>query len=446
MRTFCLLSLLGPLSLTGAIPPPLPNLNLTIHPSNTFQTIQGFGLGLSPSNPGALLELPRPHRDDVLSLLFANTNTASGAGFSIFRLELDSSSGSPNPGHSVAKWGGPEVRVAQELTRRFGAGMKFYASAAAGIGLGEGERGSRVSEYAGDLARSVREYRNRGIPLGWLGLVDGKRRQALAVAEELREALDGIGLGQVSFGCCEDRGWGDVAGVMAESRGAGLGMVTTWAGRAVTSTTPATEEPRHAALPVWVTGKRTAAGGTGMSEAWYQNGDEGEGLEAALDIHYALTAGNVSAYIHRIGISGAREEAPLIWIPRVTSSAAVPYTVASAYWAAAHFSKFIRPGARRIEIEQHSDTDEMTIRSSAFLHERGDAVAQVINNGDQAVTARVSIPGLIKGKEECTVDSWVTDNERKLVQTAHATVLLRSGWFDTGLPSRSLTTMMIRCN
>ncbi|GAB1318013.1 hypothetical protein MFIFM68171_08223 [Madurella fahalii] len=433
------------LHLTSATPPPLPHLNLTITTSKTYQTIRGFGIGLSPSSPDALLSLAEPHQSDVFSLLF-NTSSegrGAGAGFSILRLELDSSASTSPPNRKIT-WGGPQVWVAQEAIRKFGL-RSFYASAGASAGGGKGERWA--TGYGRYLARFVREYWERAIPVAWIGLVDdpekGDRQRALDAAGGVREELDEIGLGEVGVGCCEDRGWADVNGVMAEAKRAGLDVVTAWRN---SGTSVATEELVDTALPVWVTGKGPGMGPKGMSDTWYRNGDENEGLGWALNIHYALTVGNVGAYIHRIGISRNTEEAPLIRTLQGVTSAAVPYTVGPAYWAAAQFSRFIRPGARRIRIEQHSDTDELTIRSSAFENENGGIVAQVINNGDQAATARFSFPGLLNTERVCTYETWLTDDERRLARISNPRPLHLSGVFDTTLASRSLTSVILKCN
>ncbi|KXX80190.1 putative glucosylceramidase 1 [Madurella mycetomatis] len=190
---------------TTATPPPLPHINLTITPSRTYQTIRGFGIGLSPSSPDALLSLSQPDQSDVFSLLF-NTSKApgAGAGFSILRLELDSSSTSPR--NRSITWSGPHVWVAQETIRKFGLDL-FYASA--GTGDGDGEEDGWARAYGRYLARFVREYRERGIPAGWIGLADdtkmGNGHRALAAARETKEELDRIDLGEVGVGCCEDR-------------------------------------------------------------------------------------------------------------------------------------------------------------------------------------------------------------------------------------------------
>ena len=288
--------------------------------------------------------------------------------------------------------------------------------------------------------------------------------QAADEISALAVALQGIGLTSVNISCCEGQGWSYARDILAEVQDAGaegaLGLITTHTYKGEPATP---DEPLNTTLPVWVTEISPIMQRLGMSQTWYRNHSENEGLLHAINIHEALTTGNVSAYVYWIGVGQSKAEAPFIWAPNlkmnVTSAdmwhpydsnttvevppGTMPYTIGSTYWASAQFSRFVRPGAKRVQVSQETSSTSTSLLVSAYKNRDGSVAIQAINNGDQDTTVSVVVLGLARS-EGCYIEMWVTDGSRKLE-------LLDSGLFmssgvERALPKRSLTSFVIRCS
>ncbi|KAK1753205.1 glycoside hydrolase family 30 protein [Echria macrotheca] len=482
---------------------------LKITPSIKYQPISGFGFSEAFQRAHALTSLPPSFQSSILDLLF---HPQKGAGFTILRLGLGSSPDSrgdhmnspqPAPDKPFA-WDGDDsgqVWVAREAMRRYGVDT-FIADAWSAPGymktngrddLGGwlcGVRGttetkcngtSFVEEYAEYLARYVRAWVvEGGIPVRYVGFLnepnlnktyatmqsDGYQAAdiAFALAPKLKEA----GLAdKVGISCCEGQGWSYSRDLLAEMQDAGaeglLELVTTHTYKG----TPAKpDRPLNTTLPVWVTEISPIMDRLGMTQTWYRNHSENEGLLHAINIHEALTTGNVSAYVYWIGVGQSKGEAPYIWAPPANGTAAAdmwhssnnggngtatgapPYTIGSTYWGSAHFSRFVRPGATRVDVAQ-TGTDNVTgVLASAYRNLRAGIVAQVINNGDEKVSATLVLSDdYISPGNDCRLEVWVSDNERKLMLVQDGRVHLGESAVvrEQELSPRSLTTFNLTC-
>ncbi len=108
------------------------------------------------------------------------------------------------------------------------------------------------------------------------------------------------------------------------------------------------------------------------------------------------------------------------------------YTLNKTYYVTGQFSRFIRPGCRRIQ----SQSSDSSIESSAYLDDRGLTIV-AINTGqvDRKVTFSVSgFPALAKSRVEA-VRTSTTENWASLPAIAvdHTT-------FAATLPHNSITT------
>lgn len=276
-------------------------------------------------------------------------------------------------------------------------------------------------------------------------------------------ALGGLGLSDVKMSCCEGQGWSYARDLLAEVQDAGaegaLSLITTHTYKG----TPATpDKPLNTTLPVWVTEISPIMQRLGMTQTWYRNNSENEGLLNAVNIHQALTTGNVSAYVYWIGAGQSSAEAPFIWAPNLIQNVSnadmwhsydnntvievppgtVPYTIGSTYWGSAQFSRFIRPGAKRVEVMQGGLSNYTALLTSAYRNKDGSVVVQAINNGDRNATVSASVPSL-ESSAGCQVETWVSDTNRKLELLDRIPYV--SGVVDKILPQRSLTTFVVRC-
>ncbi len=282
--------------------------------------------------------------------------------------------------------------------------------------------------------------------------------QAADVIPPLRTALSGLGLDSVKISCCEGQGWSYSRDLLAEVQDAGaenaLDLITTHTYKGMPATP---DEPLNTTLPVWVTEISPIMDRLGMTQTWYRNHSENEGLRHAVNIHEALTTGNVSAYIYWIGVGQSRAEAPFIWAPNLTPNVSredmwrpnpqpvkvpegtLPYAIGSTYWASAQFSRFVRPGARRIEVTQEHEIGNYTrLLTSAYRNEDGGIVLQIVNDGNEVVTLDVAMADG-SPRSLCTIRTYVTDEVRRLerVDTGH---LGGGNGFGGASWKRSLTT------
>jgi glucosylceramidase len=77
---------------------------------------------------------------------------------------------------------------------------------------------------------------------------------------------------------------------------------------------------------------------------------------------------------------------PLVIINRKNHE--VIYT--GAFYYLAHFAKFVRPGAVRVEVK---GTNRTPVRCIAFQTADGQAIAQLMNSGDKEIAARLDVQG-----------------------------------------------------
>ncbi|KAK3317306.1 glycoside hydrolase superfamily [Cercophora scortea] len=492
-----------------------PYVGVSVDLNTAYQNIDGFGFSEAFQRAHAFTNLPPAQQRDVLDLLFdpamgAGYDQTGGAGFSILRLGLGSSPNStvdhmnsPQPSEDGPfKWDhddSGQVWVAKRA-QEYGVGT-FYADSWSAPGYmktngrddqggwlcgvrGEGSANgtachgqSFVQAYAQYLAQYVKAYVDEGIPISSVGFLNepnlvkyystmlSNGYQAADEIFALSVALGGIGLPKVGISCCEAQGWSMARDILSEVQAAGaesaLSVFTTHAYKGAPA---APDGALNTTLPVWITENAPMPAGLGFSETWYSNNSANEGLVWAVNLHNALTTGNVSAYLYWIGVGPTRADAPLIWAPNpnangtsgiwasnenktLSVSATEPgYTISSAFWAFSHYSRFIRPGAKRIGINLNLTSVEAgTVLASAYKNTDHTIVAQVINNGDQDAETTFSVPGLV-GHQFCWVDATVTTNDKKMSFYQTAEILEENKGSPKPLPARSLTSYVVRCS
>ncbi|KAM7189664.1 glycoside hydrolase family 30 protein [Rhypophila sp. PSN 637] len=515
------LCLLHPLLVHAQTEPRTYRASFTVNLVQRYQTIDGFGFCEAFQRAHSISNLPQPFQNEVLDLLF---NTTTGAGFSIYRVGLGSSEdsrgdhmNSPQPSPAIEfKWDGydsGQVWVAKQA-QRYGV-ETFYADAWSAPGWmktngrddqggwlcgvrGEGSaNGTKcgtppvnyIDEYSQYLARYVKEYIDAGIPIRHVGFLNEPNlvknyatmqstgAQAADIIPSLSRALSKLNLTPVGISCCEAQGWSMARDLLTQLSSAlpnfssYLSVITT---HTYKGAPPGPDVPLETqGLPTWVSEISPIMDRLGLTTTWYLNHAENEGLRNAVNIHEALTKGNASAYIYWIENAGFET----MWWPddkvnfTANSNASVGerYTIGSTYWASAHYSRFIRPGARRVEVRQEitggrggSLVEEGTLLLSAYDNLDGSVVVQVINNSDVVVSEievelwdqlvrfgsdgkRDVSRGLEKRGQDCEVETWVTGNERRFVLVASGEKLSRGGSFRGALSARSLTTYVVIC-
>ncbi|KAK8086702.1 hypothetical protein PG994_001676 [Apiospora phragmitis] len=417
------------------------------------QTIDGFGFSQAFQRAAWLhgkRGLAPAQQRAVLDLLF---DRAAGAGATILRNGIGSSAsydrdfmksiaptspGSPSAAPDYA-WDGDDAGQVwlTKAARAYGGLAHVYADAwsapgymkASGNDSNGGyacgslsslssspscDSGDWMEAYARYLVQYLRFYREReGINithLGWLNEPDLNQTyasmlsdgfQAAEFARILRRTMRDEGFGHVRLVCCEATGWTQGAAILAELQ---------------TSTAPEPEQDADAALfdvysahaysadanrplrttqKVWQTEWADLDGR--WNPAWDDLGKAGEGIGWANKIQESLVLGNVSAWLYWIGAEPTPTNSALIQLPMQQSgnSSDVTYSVSGRFWAFSQFSRFVRPGAVRVD----AGTDRGFLGTSAFSLDEGvdgDSRAvgvQMINNGHVDLDVRVVIEG-----------------------------------------------------
>ena len=246
--------------------------------------------------------------------------------------------------------------------------------------------------------------------------------QAAEFIEVLRPTLDASNLTHVQINCCDTMGYGTMNSFLNQMRGVEsmMGVAT---GHSYTSSP---NSPLNTQLRSWQT--EAADNNGAWTSAWSQGGGAGEGMTLANNIHTAITAGNVSAYLYWIGAQDRPSNTNSKMI-RVANGKVEP---SKRLWAMGNWSRFVRPGAVRVAAEGGN------VRTSAFVNVDGALAVQVINGGGEMAVS-ISVAGG-DGYEGASATAWVTDNERDCDEIE----VSADGGVSGSVPARSMVTFVLR--
>ncbi|KAG6005067.1 hypothetical protein E4U21_000523 [Claviceps maximensis] len=161
---------------------------------------------------------------------------------------------------------------------------------------------------------------------------------------------------------------------------------------------------------------------------FFADGSFGEGMTWAANIQTAYNQANVSGFLYWIGAESGKVNTGLI---NLLGDEVIP---TKRFWVHAQFSKFARPGARRIS----ATSDAAAVTVSSFLNTDGKIATQIINNATTEVDLNFSIRGSASGVQ--TVVPYLTDNSNDL--TALPAIAVSGGQFSTKVPARSLISFV----
>ncbi|MEW1843559.1 glycoside hydrolase [Nonomuraea angiospora] len=417
---------------------------ITINDGVRHQTIDGFGLSMAFRRSELVRALPEDQQREILDLWFSREK---GAGLSILRLGIGSApAGSPydemvsiqpeDPGGPDAPpayvWDGDDsgqvwlARAAQEYGVR-----RFFAVAWSAPGYmkdtGQDRNGGRLKPewrqaYANYLVQYTRFYAREGVQITDLGFANepdwtapyASMRFTPEEAAQFAKVLGPIASG-MRVACCESVGWTEARAYTAaiEADAEARRWVKVHTGH--TYATPV-DSPLPTERPTWMSEWQPS--GTSWNENWY-DGSGSDGFTIALAVHDALTLGHVSGYVYWLGASTGNTRALLL-----VDEAAKTYRVSKRLWALAAYSRFVRPGAVRLE----TAVAKPALKVSAFRNPDGSQVVVVLNTG----MAPVTWDGL--GGE---VAAYLTDGDESL-----GSIPVTDG--AVTLPPRALTTIVLR--
>ncbi|KAF2729558.1 glycoside hydrolase [Polyplosphaeria fusca] len=418
---------------------PVSTVAITVDAERQYQTIDGFGISEAFQRANAVKTgLSVEERGKALDLLFSDEN---GAGLTILRNGIGSSASysrdwmksiaptSPPSSNSTLKyeWDGDDagqVWMTKEAMKR---GLKtVYANAWSAPAYmktnNQDSNGGRIcgvpgancstgdwrQPFANYLVQLVRFYKEKeGIDithLGWLNEPDLNQTYASMLSDGFQAAdflkilhptLTREGFGHVKIVCCEATGWQDGEDLLYElqtSPGAEE-MLSVYSSHGY-SVNPAL--PLRTSRKVWQTEWADLNGK--WNPAWDNLGKEGEGITWANKIHSALTLSNISGFLYWIGAARTPNNDALVQVMNGT------VTPSGRLWAFAGFSRFVKPGATRVDARSSVGW----VKVSAFVNADGALVVVVINNGPDDLEAEIDVKRYTSKKD--IVTPFITDN------------------------------------
>jgi O-glycosyl hydrolase len=263
--------------------------------------------------------------------------------------------------------------------------------------------------YADYLIQYVKFYRSSGLDISYLGSYNepsyttsyasmlSNGTQSADFIKLLGRTIEREGV-DIKLTCCDDFGWDQQEAAMAGLNAVGedgksasdyLSVIT---GHGYAS---APTYPLSTSLKSWQT-EWADLSGHYTPYVFYASGDQGEGLTWARRIQVAFTDANVSAFLYWIGAENNLGNSALI---ALNGDEVIP---SKRFWAFASFSKFVRPGARRIDARV-TPPDATALTVSAFVNADGKVAVQVINNGTESFDIKMDLSG--------TVVPYTTNNQ-----------------------------------
>lgn len=116
-------------------------------------------------------------------------------------------------------------------------------------------------------------------------------------------------------------------------------------------------------------------------------------LYVARIIHYDLCVAGASSWQWWLGLSAGNYKDGLVYVTPGPEGAALDSRL---LWTLGNFSRFVRPGAVRVEVAGTADADDPDgLMVSAFVHDEGRLLSVVlVNASDQPRAVRLAVPGL----------------------------------------------------
>jgi O-glycosyl hydrolase len=385
------------------------------------QVINGFGFADAFGQVGNLQAMPADVQSAVVNLLF---NPTTGAGLDIVRFGLGGIGGAGDLSGQI--WLGQQALsfgVHTFYGDSWSAPADFKTNGSEDNGgylCGvPGETcldGDYQQSYADFLAAQAKGFADAGLPLQAVDPVNEPEigpgyasmfmtpAQAAEFIPYLGRALLQEGL-QTKVACCDAEGWANSTGfngaqaytqaVLGSPEAAPwVGLITSH-GYTSAPTFPLTSE-----RPVWETEWSTF-------ESWdpaWNDGTDASGLSWANRIYVALTQANVNAFLYWWGTTTYSENGDnegLIILGTPTDTTADTYQASGRLWAFAAFSRFVRPGAVRV----NATSSDPNLDAVAFRGQQG-TVLVLINNNTSAEQTTVQ---LASGPPSGSAQPYLTD-------------------------------------
>ncbi|MCZ8517936.1 MULTISPECIES: glycoside hydrolase [Paenibacillus] len=164
-------------------------------------------------------------------------------------------------------------------------------------------------------------------------------------------------------------------------------------------------------------------------------------LHVARTIHYDLTKANASAWQWWTAVSKEDYKDGLIYTDFNQAGDEQNILTSKILWALGNYSKFIRPGAKRIALTGLDEQARSGLLGSAYLHEGEKTVTAVfVNDSQEEKRVKIDVKGLGKKESVFVLKSYVTSADRDLMRGADIPVQ-GGGTFEAVIPARSVVTL-----
>lgn len=311
--------------------------------------------------------------------------------------------------------------------------------------------------YANYLTQYVKFYQNEGINIKYIGfgnepefspsytganwdsttVAGGRGTLTTTMPQNIDFIKNYLGPTLASAGlttkvsCCEATSWANTAiytsGILADSTAANyVGLITGhgyWGSPNGLVTTPISAGTKH----VW---QSESSNFDAFTAAW-DDGSNGSGFIWAENLYNALVKANANGYLYwwfAQRNSGSSTNEDLIHMYDTT------YTVTKRLWAFANYSRFIRPGATRI----NATSDNANLHITAAKNTDGSYAIVVLNTSTTDESTSFDLSG---GNFATTVTPYLTNATNDTAQ--QATITRVGTGFSATIPARSLVTYKI---
>lgn len=441
----------------------------------TYQRVDGFGFCAAFQRANLLRGaegLPPQQCREVLDLLF---RTDSGAGMSILRLGIGSTTGDGPMGEGQMSCIAPDRPDGPDQPLRYvwdgdDNGQVWLAQQAAGYGVrrffanpwsapgymmenGTDVNGGAVRgmpgtapadgdwrhAYAEYLLQYVRFYQDCGIAITDLGFTNEpdvlsyvpdlpyahmrlEPEQVVDFVKVLGRAIERSGM-PVSLVSCDAMSWNGAidytAAVEADPEAAGCVDIHTGHNYHRQARTPL-----PTSRPTWMTEwDPDVQSKLGRWNGRWDSGQRCDGIRLAEDVIDAFTTAGISGYLYWLGVSTGHTRA-------LIQADGPDYRVSKRFWAVAAHSRFVRPGAHRVAAWTVGTGD---LKVSAFQNADGATVVNLLNLATDPVTVRLDLEIDPSG-----IHAWLTDETHSLAPAGTPTPTA------IAVPARSLMTVVVR--
>ncbi len=431
---------------------------IRINGTQRFQAIDGFGFSEAFGRAASMYNATPDVQKQMLDLLFS---TKTGAGFTILRNIINSDASSIEPtGPASATdapqyvWDGSDssqVWLSQQAQQYDVRSIYADAWSAPGYmktnddqanggtlcgapGAATCASGDWRQAYANYLAQYIQDYRSAGVKLSNIGFVNEPSlvtsySSMVMSGTQMADFVKVLGPTllanhlKTQITCCEAEGWdlapADTSAIVNDPVANRYVRIISSHGYTAPPTSPLLAGSKHVWQTEW-------ANFDTWDPAW-DDGTDAAGFTWAQRIYTALTAANVSAFLHWWGVNTSNTNSGLLHLTNNTVQ------VSSRFWAFANYSRFIRPGAVRIG----AATSDTNLETTAFRNVDGSTTIIALNTASTAIPASFAL----QHAHGLFATPYLTDASNNTAQ--QAPLWLHRGSFSTTVPARALVTYQI---